>query len=94
MRSSYRGQQAKQCFTYMKFIQLSISVFFTVPHQVSQDLDKGSSINDVTQFLIIFDTPSLHRHAFQYQGFSSVVTKPLRLPPSKAVTSFIGGPQI
>ena len=25
---------------------------------------KGSSINDVTQFSITFDTPSPHRHAF------------------------------
>jgi hypothetical protein len=26
--------------------------------------NKGSSINDVTQFLIIFDTPSPHRHTY------------------------------
>ena len=35
----------------------------------------GSSINDVTQFKTIFDTPSPHFHMFYYKG--TVITKSL-----------------
>ncbi len=52
-------------------------------------LDQGSSINDVTQYLVTFDTPCPHRQAFKYYGFSTVVTKSLIPLPLKTVTSSI-----
>ncbi len=50
---------------------------------------KGSSINDVTKFSIICDTPSPHRHDFSTK---TLVQNPWYTLPSKAVTSFMDDP--
>ncbi len=46
----------------LAFFQIMQYLVVTVTNKVI--IGYGSSINDVTQFLIIFDTPFPHRHAF------------------------------
>ncbi len=70
----YESNQFSKSATFMRLLVKAKKCF-----------NKCSSINDVPQIWIIFDT---HRYTFHYQGFSTVVTKSLTPPPPRAVTSF------
>ncbi len=73
----YESNQFSKSATFMRLLIKAKKCF-----------NKGSSIYDITQIWIIFDTLFPHHYAFRYQGFSTVVTKSLTPLPPKAVTSF------